>query len=161
MKPEFPLFDGRLFAQAAYGALKGATAAALQLTPGGSAESFAGLTRVEPRSVRKYADHNDAMFIPLDVAADLDRAAGKPIMARALAQLSRCAVSTIEADPHTRVLGAIKETSEAVAAVAQLTQTPGAWGLEDAKAVRSEIRDAIAALAGLDAALSKRIEGSD
>lgn len=149
----------RLLSPNAYGALKGATAAALAVaTAKGSAESFAPLTRVEARTLRKYADHNDEMFAALDVAADLDRAAGKPILAAALAQLSGCAVSRIDSDPEARALVALKETGEAVAAVAQLASS-GAWGLDQSRAVRAEIREALAALAGLDAALTRRIEG--
>mgnify|MGYP001810223999 CR=1 FL=1 len=149
----------RLLSPAAYGALKGATAAAIQIaTPSGSAEAFAQLTRVEPRQVRKYADHNDPTFIALDVAADLDCAAGKPIMARALAQLAGGAVFTINADAEARALSSLKEAGEAVTALAGLASS-GAWGLEQAKAARAEIREAIAAFAGVDAALTKRIEG--
>lgn len=149
----------RLFSPAAYGALKGATAAAIQMaTPGASAEAFAQLTRVEPRSLRKYADHSHDMFVPLDIAADLDRAAGKPILALALAQLAGATVFGLEIDAEARALGALKEAGEAVSAIAQLASS-GAWGLEQAKAARAEIRDAIAAFAGVDAALTKRIEG--
>lgn len=126
----------RLLTPAAYGALKGATAAAIQVaTPQGSAEAFA-----------------------LDVAADLDRAAGKPILARALAQLAGASVFSVTADPSARLLGALKEAGEAVSATAQLASS-GAWGLEEAKAARAEIREAIAAFAGVDAELTKRIEG--
>lgn len=151
----------RILPPQAYGALKGATAAALAIaTPKGSAEAFAPLTRVEARTLRKYADHNDEMFVALDVAADLDRASGKPIMARALAELSGCAVTMFECDAEARALSVLKETGEAVAAVAQLASS-GAWGLDHAKAVRAEVDDAIAALAGLRAALTRRIEGSE
>lgn len=150
----------RLFPPHAYGALKGATHAALHLaTPNGSAEAFAALTRVEPRTVRKYADHADDMFAPLDICADLDRAAGKPIMASALAQLAGCTVSSIVRESEAHALNTIKETGEAVAALAQLASS-GAWGLEEAKAARTQIREAMAALAGFDLALTHRIEGS-
>lgn len=151
--------SARLFSSSAYGALKGATAAALTIaTPAGSAEAFAQLTRVEPRTVRKYADHADEMFIPLDVAADLDRAAGKPILAQALAQLSGCTVTMIVADVESRALSAIKEAGEAVTALAGLAGSPS-WGLGQAKAARREIREAMAALAAFDIALTHRIEG--
>lgn len=148
----------RLFATTAYASLKAATQAGLAATPQGSADAFAAVTRVEARTLRKYADHEFEMFAPLDVAADIDRAAGKPIIARALAQLAGCTVTPIAAAPHARAMIAIKETSEAVAAVAGLNET-GAWGLSEAKAARAEIREALAALAGLDAALSARIDG--
>ncbi|HYD87139.1 MAG TPA: hypothetical protein VEA80_06680 [Vitreimonas sp.] len=148
----------RLLSPAAYGSLKGATAAAFAVaTPQGTAEAFAQLTRNEPRSLRKYADHAHELFVPIDIAADLDRAAGKPIMARALAQLAGCAVYGVSGGTEARALSAIKETGEAVAALAQLA--PGAWGLEQARAARADIREAIAALAGFDAALTQRIEG--
>lgn len=149
----------RLLPASAYGALKGATAAALQVaTPSGDAEAFSRLTRVEGRTVRKYADHHDEMFVPIDVAADLDRAAGKPIMTSALAQIAGCVLARIDAAPEARVMGAIKETSEAIAAVAGLNQV-GGWDIQQAGAVRAEIREAQAALASLDAALTARLEG--
>jgi predicted RNA methylase len=150
----------RLLTPAAYGALKGATAAALAVaTPQGTAEAFAELTRVEPRSLRKYADHAHDMFVPLDIAADLDRAAGKPILAAALAHLSGATVFTVEADAEMRALNALKEAGEAVSAIAQLASS-GAWGLEQAKAARLEVDQAMAAFASVRNALTQRIEGS-
>lgn len=153
----------RLLPDSAYESLKTATAAALAVaTPSGSTQAFSALTRVTPRQLRKYADHFDPTFAALDVVADLEHAAGAPLIARALAQLSGCTLAPLTAQPHVRLLNAIKETSEAAAVAAELALTdyPGGLGLDQAKAARAEIREAIAALAGLDAQLSARIEGS-
>jgi len=150
----------RLLTPQAYGALKGATAAALAIaTPKGSAEAFAPLTRVEARTVRKYADHSDEMFAPIDVAADLDRAAGKPILTSALAQICGLVVARVEGDPHARVMSAIKETSEAVAAIASL-DAAGGLDTQQIRAARAELREAIAALVGHEQALTAKLEGS-
>lgn len=139
--------------------LKRATHAALAAI--GGADQAQNFTRVSARDLRKCADHdvgNAARFVALDVASELDLAAREPIMARALARLSGCAVVRTDADPHARAIHALKESGEAVSAIAGLV-AGGAWGREAAKAARDEIRESIAALVALELELNRQIEG--
>lgn len=148
----------RLLSEHAYRRLKAATAEALRATPDGSAAAFAPRTRVNERTLRLYADHSSELFAPLDVVADLEAATAEPVLARVLADLSGCVLRRKHVDGETSALAAIKETGEATAAIAALALS-GAWGLDEVRAARAAVNDALVALASLDAALDARLSG--
>ncbi|MCP1200083.1 hypothetical protein [Notoacmeibacter sp. MSK16QG-6] len=67
-------------------ALKLATRSAVEACGGGAAVEESGATRVGRAALSRYAASQEVdNFPPLDVALDLDAAAGQPFLARALA----------------------------------------------------------------------------
>lgn len=76
--------DQRPFTRADYLALKAATRRAIESA--GTLTELATYTRVDPAQLSRYGNPEHQSFAPLDVAMDLDRLAGAPIILRAWAE---------------------------------------------------------------------------
>ncbi len=59
-------------------------------------------TRVKRAAIAQYCDDNHPWFVPVDVAIDLDMAAGKPILAAEMAALSGYALVPLPHYPNPR-----------------------------------------------------------
>jgi hypothetical protein len=132
---EEPNVPARLLSRNDYRALKDATQEAVEKA-GGCAKA-GGETRVGPSYLSRYGNVHEAMFAPVDVAAELDALAGEPVIARALAALSgyQLVKMTAANDAQTfhRHLATVSE--RAAGAVADLARA-----LEDARVSPEESR---------------------
>lgn len=128
--------------------LKQATNAALSMT--GKMEAFAARTRVEKAALSKYGSVSEpASFIPIDVAADLDRAIGAPIVLKAQAALQGFALAPIDLLPGGDLDGEdlatiARETGEVVQKFAAFL--PNGLDRHEKRELRAEALEAIRAL---------------
>lgn len=141
-------------------ALKAATRHALEIAGGG--ERFAWVTRVNPPALSKYADALGDAFMPLDVAADLDREIGSPVMAEALAASAGYRLVPVDtkaaAAPSLADVAKIMRESCDVADVLTSALADGRIVPAEARAIDREIEEAIAVLRGMQARV--RLAGS-
>lgn len=133
-------------------ALKAATRHALTLA--GGVSRFELATRVAAPVLSKYgAIHEAAAFMPLDVAADLDRDLGAPVMAEALAGLAGYRLTPADAArpgaPSLADVAKIMRESCDVADALTAALADGKIGAAEARAIDCEIEEAIAVLRGL------------
>jgi hypothetical protein len=141
-----------------YDALKEATKA---LVDGfASLQEAASITRSDPARLSRFGNrHEEGMFAPIDVIADLEARLGTPVVTSILADMSGfilVAKGEVRQQPDflTHIGCVAKETGEAVSAVAEIVSAQGNQAQKIAKA-RREIRDAQAALAGAESDLSR------
>ncbi|WP_353844855.1 phage regulatory CII family protein [Rhizobium sp. CSW-27] len=135
--------------------LKGATDACLKL--GGGVTSFAQLTRVSVSVLSRYADcrncdpddreGNFERLIPVDVAVEADRRAGKPLITEEMArQLGyRLEPALASAVPARRItdgdiLDMMQEAADVVREL-RAARADGRIDSADRKRVRTEIRE--------------------
>lgn len=131
--------------------LKTASRHALEMA---RASKFAMVTRVEAPALSKYGDpFNPDAFMPIDVALDLDRDIGSPMLLAALAELEGYELTPASATPARGVgvedLATVaKETGDVIQTLAAAL----ADGIDshERRALRREIAEAIRALRALD-----------
>ncbi|GLS29931.1 hypothetical protein SAMN04488498_104363 [Mesorhizobium albiziae] len=128
--------------------LKAATGRSIDRAGGGTL--LAGQTRVEAAALSKYkAPHEDAAFMPIDVALDADMAAGSPVILSAMASILGYAVTPIESTTGKTtpalVGSLIRETGEVSAAVLE-AMADGHLSPNERNAISKEIDEALAAL---------------
>ncbi|WP_223478723.1 phage regulatory CII family protein [Oricola indica] len=143
-------------------ALKAAVRLALKRVGGG--DCFCHATRVGAPALSNYANANrDDSHMPLDVALDLDRDAGAPIVVGALARLNGYRLVPLQAAgsaPDLEDIATIaRETGDVVSALATALVDGGVDSREAAD-IRREIEEANAALNRLAAKLTGPGEGS-
>ncbi len=134
--------------------LKGATRRAVKRA--GGVTALAALTRVEAAALSKYGADHEAGFMPLDVAADADMAAGQPIILAALASIEGYAISPLK-DAAGSVTPAmvghlIRETGD-VSAVVLEAMADGTLTPNERQAIAVEIDEALNAMWQLRAAI--------
>lgn len=138
-------------------ALKAAVRLALKRVGGG--DCFCHATRVGAPALSNYANANrDDSHMPLDVALDLDRDAGAPIIAGALARMNGYRLVPLQASggdqPDLGDIAVIaRETGDVVSALATALADGGVDSREAAD-IRREIEEANAALNRLAAKLT-------
>lgn len=133
-------------------ALKAATRQALALA--GGVSRFELATRVAAPALSKYgAVQEIAAFMPLDVAADLDRDLGAPVMAEAMAALAGYRLTPADAvapgAPSLADVAKIMRESCDVADALTAALADGKIGPAEARTIDREIEEAIAVLRGL------------
>lgn len=139
-----------------YDALKDATKELVKCFD--SLEAAASITRADPARLSRFGNrHEQGMFAPIDVIADLEARLGKPVVTAILADmLGFVLVPKEEAkrrpDLAQHVGSVAKETGEAVSALAMLIDPAARTPQNIAKAQR-EIREAEERLAGADQVL--------
>ncbi len=138
-------------------ALKAATRAALALA--GGVARFELATRVQAPALSKYAAPQETIaFLPIDVAADLDRDIGAPVIAEALAALAGYrlvpadapAAGTPNLADVARIMRETCDVSDALTAAladGRVTRT-------EARAIDREIEEAIRELRVLQSRVS-------
>ena len=136
-------------------ALKAAVRLALKRVGGG--DCFCHATRVGAPALSNYANANrDDSHMPLDVALDLDRDAGAPIVVGALARLTGYRLVPLQAGDSKPGLDDIaiiaRETGDVVSALATALVDGGVDSREAAE-IHREIEEASAALNRLAAKL--------
>jgi hypothetical protein len=136
--------------------LKGATDRAIKRAGGVSA--LAALTRVEAAALSKYKAGHEPAFMPLDVAADADMAAGSPVILAALASIEGYAIAPLSGDTASAVTPAmvghlIRETGDVSAGVLE-AMADGRLSRNERQAIAAEIDEALAALWQLRAAMN-------
>ncbi|MGP1276022.1 MAG: phage regulatory CII family protein [Caulobacterales bacterium] len=148
--------ERRLRSDADYRALKKATASLMR--DNGSAESFARQTRGCGQTLLNYASHAHAAFMPADVIADAELDAERPWVTEALARLAGYMLV-----PRPETVGAtgadyaaLKETGEAITAIAEALSKGGRIDRTEAVGVVREVREAIASLLALETAIAAR-----
>lgn len=146
--------------EADYLALKGATRRLVEAC--GGVESAAAVTRTGFQVLSKYGLPKEAVFVPVDVVADLEADAGEPLVTRALAALAgHVLVPLPRGEPGKgRWYRHISEVAQDAAAVVQrlgeALEDDGDVSRTEARALalREHVRHAIAELATLDQALA-------
>lgn len=145
---------------AAHYALKAAVRRSIR--GAGGQEAACHETRIRHHSTMgQYGRPQDAQHCPIDVAVDLDRAAGEPHILRAMAGELGYVVIPL-APAHARPewmahLSAIaRETGQAMAALADALEDDGRIDLAEVRdlSLRDRLRAVIAACASADAALA-------
>lgn len=134
-------------------ALKAAVRHALAIAGGG--ERFAAVTRVNAPALSKYGDALGEAFMPLDVAVDLDREIGAPVIAEALAaahgyRLSPADPAAAGAPNFADVAKIMRESCDVADALTDAL-ADGRIGPNEARTIDREIEESIAVLRGLQA----------
>lgn len=136
-------------------------AATRELTRGnGGLEAAARLTRVDFAHLSRYQLQHDGLFIPADIVADLERAAGDLPVTRVLADLNgHLLVPKPPAFGNPLFVSHLaqvsKECGEAIGALGEALSNDGEITAEESRALRlrTQVREAIDKLAALDKAL--------
>lgn len=157
---------GRVFPACSYMALK---AAFRRLTKAvGGQESAASITRVDFQGIGRYGRAHEAMFVPVDVVADLEADAGDPLVTRAMADLQGHLLvpkPPAEGDPEwVEHLGALgKEAGEAIARLSEAFAHGGTITADEVREMelRREVAEAMEVLARIDKALEAVERGED
>lgn len=140
--------------------LKSATRRALNQV--GTADAFSQETRVQAPALSKYAaNHEHSSFIPIDVALDLDRAAGTPAILTEFAALQGYGLvassGKSRAQPCVSMIGPIIRTTGDVSAVTLDALADGKLTPNERNAIVSEIDEAMAALSVLRNAVTTEL----
>lgn len=153
--------SGRKLAGAEYQALKTAFRALAKAC--GGLEAAAMETRVGDTQLQRYqSPHEPEAFAPVDVIADLEREAGRPVVTRALARLAGHVLFPLPpaagSGPWVVRLAAVaQEAGEALAGLGQALADDGEITGDEARrlGLRRLCADAIEALAEVDHALAQ------
>lgn len=138
--------------------LKGATGEAIDRAGGGT--FLATRTRVETGALSKYrAGHETDYFMPVDIAADTDLAAGRPIILATLASVEGYQITPLSCAPGGTLTPAlvgrlIRETADVSAAILD-AQADGRVSINAKHAIMREIDEALAVLWQTRAALNE------
>lgn len=87
----------RIRTQTDYAVIKQATRRLVKAC--GGLESAATITRVGHSELARYYDPAEKLFMPIDIAADLETDCGKPMLTRALASLAGCELVGLPQSP--------------------------------------------------------------
>lgn len=131
----------------------------------GSACAAAKHTCVSASTIEKYADPSEPRIIRLDVALDLDQAAGEPnflgYMAAALGyEISKQKDAQIHLDINELNSQAVKELSAVLVALAQALED-GKLSPNEAKELLAKNRGAKALIRALDTVCHVTVAGAD
>jgi hypothetical protein len=146
-----------------YEALKDGTADLVKACK--SRRAASRITRVSHTQLGRYASRDELdeeVFLPVDIVADLEALAGRPIVTDALAALTgHVLVHLPEVAKSNTPLGkitgeAMRETSEVFSALGERLAS-GKLGKRDLTVLRREIRVALAALPRLDIQLDAEV----
>ena len=150
----------RIYSEQVYLSLK---AAFRRLTKAaGGQQAAASLTRVDFQRIGRYGSPNEAMHVPIDVVADLERDVGLPMVTHELADLAGYILipkPPAGADAYwVACLGELgKEAGEAIAKLAEALNNDGRIDGDEVRrlGLRQEVREAMEVLAKIDQALIK------
>jgi hypothetical protein len=150
--------DSRPFTRADYLAIKAATRRACE--EAGPLKEIAAATRVDAPQLSRYGNVEEPSFVPVDVAMDVDRLAGKPTILAAYAQVCGFALVPHELHAHAcRLFDHVAEIARDMSAVVaelaeQKPETPAR-----ARAIEDKTAAAIDALGALQADCHRVVAG--
>lgn len=145
-------------------ALKAVTRRALQMA--GGPDSFSQATRVKTAALSKYgAGQEEASFLPIDVALDLDRDIGTPVVTEALASaLGYRLVAKGDGADKTlcyRDIRAVSREMHELVDAAMLAQEDGDVSPEELRSILKEGEDAIQAIRRMMECAIASVKGGD
>lgn len=158
----------RLLASADYKALKAATRALIR--EAGGVESAASVTLSDAPRMSRYSNPNEALFMPIDRVADLERDTGTPLVSVQLARMAGHLLIGLPKPPVTagRMVGAghlgdlAKQTGDVISGLGISMADDGLVTADESRRLdlRREIHEALTCLAALDEAL-RQLENND
>jgi len=128
----------------------------------GGQESAASITRLDGPRLSRCGNPSEAMYLPIDVVADLESDCGDPMVTKVLAQatghLLVPAPKAGKGENWVERLGTLsKETGEIVSRICEALADDGEVSAKESreKDLRKEVQDAQEALAGIALALEQ------
>ncbi|MCX5569627.1 hypothetical protein [Kaistia nematophila] len=152
----------RIFSNETYERLKGA--ARDLIGAAGGPRRCQGITRGTESLLSRYGARQEEVFAPIDVIADLEKDAGEPIVTKLLAELSGhllvpMPTSQSAANWFGHLSGVLTGGSQVEVALSDAL-ADGRIDVNEAKALRAKVLEAMTQMASLGAALDQAIDGA-